>query len=64
LVWVIPGIVTGKTDVFPSKRGHVAEQVVRHGPTCGPQGLDGGLEIAGVPQDDCRNQKVKDNQAA
>jgi hypothetical protein len=35
LVWAIPGIVTGKADVFPSKRGHVAEQVVRHGPTDG-----------------------------
>jgi hypothetical protein len=29
-----------------SKKGNMAEQLVRHGPTCGPKGLDGGLEIA------------------
>ena len=41
----------------------MAEQVVRHGPTCGPQGLDDGLEITGVPQYDCRDQKVKAGRA-
>jgi 2-iminoacetate synthase ThiH len=59
LVWTVPRIVAGEADMFPAKWSNVAEQVVRHALTCGAQRLEGGLKVAGVPQDDGGHQEVE-----
>ena len=59
LVGAAPGVVTGETDMFPSERSDMTNQVVGHALTFSSQGVEGGPKILRVPQDDGCDQEIE-----
>ena len=45
--------------MLPAERGDVADQLRRDGLAAGAQDVEGGLQVAGVPEDDGRNEQVQ-----
>jgi hypothetical protein len=54
-----PNVVAGEADMLPAERRNVFPDIAAEWLPSGPEAVEGGSKIAGVPQDDGRDQQIE-----